>query len=49
MTSIYGIPLCDSMLKIIPIKNSVRAQDDNFPGFNIFPEKVINNLLGIQS
>ena len=35
--------------KIIPIKNSVRAQDDNFSGFNIFLETVIKNLLRIHS
>ena len=39
------IPCC----KIIPVKNSVRAQDDNFSGFNILLEKVIKNLLRIHS
>ena len=35
--------------KIIPIKNSVRAQDDNFAGFNILLEKFIKNLFRINS
>ena len=34
--------------KIIPIKNSVRAQDGNFSGFNRFLEKVINTLFRIH-
>ena len=35
--------------KIIPIKNSVRAQDDNISGFNRLIEKFIMNLLRINS
>ena len=34
--------------KIIPIKNSVYAQDDNFSGFSRLLEKVINKLLRIH-
>ena len=33
---------------IIPIKTFVRAQDDNFSGFNILLETVIKNLLRIH-
>ena len=35
--------------KTIPIKTFVRAQDDNFSGFNRLIETVMNNLLRIQS
>ena len=35
--------------KIIPIKNSVRSQDDNFSGFNRLLEKVIKDLLRINN
>ena len=35
--------------KIIPIKHSVRLQDVNFSGFNIFLEIFINTLLRIHS
>ena len=34
--------------KIIPIKNSVHSQDNNFSVFNILLEKVIKNLLRIK-
>ena len=42
-------PCVITYYKIIPIKNSVCAQDDNFPGFKILLETVIKKLLIIHS
>ena len=41
-------PCVITCYKIIPIKNSVRAQDDKFSGFNRLLGKVINKLLIIH-
>ena len=40
-----GIPC----YKIIPIKNSFRAENDNFSGYKRLIENIINNLLIIHS
>ena len=44
-TPISSVPLCYSMQQNNSYKNSIRAQDDFFLGFNILLETVIKNLL----